>query len=197
MTSEFHSQLVERMVFTLREAFPELRFEVDDAPHEDERVAIRCMREDTQEATVVVPGPDTPEAAADAVPQSTERLSGSYLLTNDPLSAEDLIGPLRDYLRGIFSSGTPEMKNAARRMGMSTRTLQRRLHRAGTSFTQEVDDTRRELACQLVLQAGCPLREIALRLGFVDVGSFFRAFRRWTQTSPRQYRLRALDVIAS
>ncbi|WP_394836167.1 helix-turn-helix domain-containing protein [Pendulispora rubella] len=198
MTSELHSQLVERMVVTLRAAFPDLTFEIDDGSREGDGIAIRWIPADAllpQDLEVGGPASFSPTESSEVVPHSTERPSGSYLL-DEPLSSEDLLSPLRSYLRGVFASGTPEMKHAARRLGMSTRTLQRRLHRVGTSFTQEVDDTRRELACQLVLEADCPLREIAMRLGFVDVGSFFRAFRRWTQTSPRQYRLRATTTEA-
>ncbi|WP_394831240.1 ester cyclase [Pendulispora rubella] len=99
---------------------------------------------------------------------------------------------LRQYLRGAFQSGAPEMRAAARQMGIGSRTLQRRLNQAGTTFSQEVDAARRELACQYVLEPDRPFREIAVRLGFVDIGSFFRAFRRWTQTSPRQFRMRSV-----
>ncbi|WP_394841913.1 ester cyclase [Pendulispora brunnea] len=109
----------------------------------------------------------------------------------------DLTKLLRQYLRGAFQSGTPEMRAAARQMGIGSRTLQRRLNQAGTTFSQEVDAARRELACQYVLEPDRPFREIAVRLGFVDIGSFFRAFRRWTQTSPRQFRLRSVPPVAS
>jgi len=187
------------MVVTLRAAFPDLTFEIDDGTREGDGVAIRWIPADAlpQDLEAGAPISFSTAESSEVVPHSTERPSGSYLL-DEPLSSEDLLSPLRSYLRGIFASGTPEMKHAARRLGMSTRTLQRRLHRVGTSFTQEVDETRRALACQLVMEADCPLREIAMRLGFVDVGSFFRAFRRWTQTSPRQYRLRAAaEAVAS
>ncbi|WP_394841110.1 helix-turn-helix domain-containing protein [Pendulispora brunnea] len=88
----------------------------------------------------------------------------------------------------------PEMKDVARRIGMSPRTLQRRLQQVGTTFKQEVDGIRQELACEYLAKTARPLKEIALQLGFFEATSFFRSFRRWTRMSPLQFRLRAGGV---
>ena len=76
----------------------------------------------------------------------------------------------------------------------SQRTLQRRLQEEGTSFQTLLDDTRRELAEQYLAQPGMSLLEIAYLLGFADPSNFFRAFRRWFDATPGEYRARLLEV---
>jgi AraC-like DNA-binding protein len=78
----------------------------------------------------------------------------------------------------------------ARRPRMSTRTMRRRLDEEGTSFRRVVDLVRSDLARQYTRDAALPLAEVAYRLGFADVGTFSRAFKRWTRESARAYRQR-------
>jgi len=138
----------------------------------------------------------------------------NFLLPSPPSSTE-LPGRVRECLRAAFShdpngengangdghataiNGNPEMRDVARTLGVSPRTLQRRLQQVGSSFTHEVDCVRRELACQYLADTNRPLCAIALQLGFGEVGSFFRTFRRWTQTSPRRFRLHHTPRVVS
>jgi AraC-like DNA-binding protein len=76
----------------------------------------------------------------------------------------------------------------ARALHMSARTLQRRLEAEGTSFTEVLDGTREELARALLLEDSLSLGEIGYRIGFADLASFSRAFRRWTGVPPGQFR---------
>jgi len=80
----------------------------------------------------------------------------------------------------------------ARALRMSRRTLSRRLEQEGTTFLEELDDTRRLLALSYVNDAETPLKDVAFRLGFSHVESFHRAFRRWTGETPLARRKRAL-----
>ena len=57
-----------------------------------------------------------------------------------------------------------------------------------TSFQQLLDDTRRELACQYLLQLSLSVTEVAYLLGFNDTSNFARAFKRWTGCSPSAFR---------
>ncbi|WP_394846889.1 ester cyclase [Pendulispora brunnea] len=103
-----------------------------------------------------------------------------------------LIRQLRECVRDVLAKGagrTLSVSSVARQLGVSQRTLQRRLQEAGSSFSQEVDGVRRELACWYVADTDRPLSEIAFQLGFTEPGSFFRTFRRWTKTTPRRFRL--------
>jgi AraC-like DNA-binding protein len=74
----------------------------------------------------------------------------------------------------------------ARALGMSTRTLQRRLQDHGTSHRRIIDDVRRELALEL-LAGDVSLGEAASELGFSRPAAFHRAFTRWTGTTPRAF----------
>ncbi|WP_394851297.1 helix-turn-helix domain-containing protein [Pendulispora rubella] len=150
------------------------------------------------------------EAAPGCDPFVVGQQLANFLLPSPPSSTE-LPGRVRECLRAAFShdanggtngsnggvNGNPEMRDVARTLGVSPRTLQRRLQQVGSSFTHEVDCVRRELACQYLADTNRPLGAIALQLGFGEVGSFFRTFRRWTQTSPRRFRLHHTPRVAS
>ena len=86
----------------------------------------------------------------------------------------------------------PQRPKIATILGMSERTLQRRLAAEGTSFQRLLDDTRRELARHYLDQRNVSLADIAYLLGFSNQCSFFRASRRWFGSSPRDYRIRLL-----
>jgi AraC-like DNA-binding protein len=76
----------------------------------------------------------------------------------------------------------------ARRLGVSARTLQRRLGEQGTSFAAIVDEVRRDLARREVALGKRSFGEIAFLLGFSQASAFDRAFRRWTGSTPSAYR---------
>jgi AraC-like DNA-binding protein len=73
-------------------------------------------------------------------------------------------------------------------MSVSERTLKRRLAAFGTSYSELVDDERRDQAMLLIAAKDVSVDEIALRLGYSDAANFTRAFRRWTGKSPRAHR---------
>jgi AraC-like DNA-binding protein len=78
----------------------------------------------------------------------------------------------------------------AQALHVSQRTLQRRLQDEGASFQRLLDDSRRELAEQYLAQPNLTLLEVAYLLGFADPSNFFRAFRRWFDLTPGEYRAR-------
>ncbi len=82
----------------------------------------------------------------------------------------------------------PDMNETARRLGMSPRTLQRRLEGLGTSFQALADDARKVLAKELLTQTLLPINEIAYRLGFANQANLTRAVKRWFDESPRTVR---------
>ena len=85
-------------------------------------------------------------------------------------------------------SGTPSEADVARRIFVSSRTLQRKLAEEGTSFRELLLQVRRELAEQYISDKHMPLAEISYMLGFAEQSSFFRAFRKWTGKSPAKFR---------
>jgi AraC-like DNA-binding protein len=78
--------------------------------------------------------------------------------------------------------------DVAKELGMSCRTLQRRIAEESTSFRQLVSDARRELAKHYLRQSSIQLGEAACLLGYEDPNSFFRAFREWEGTTPSEWR---------
>lgn len=84
--------------------------------------------------------------------------------------------------------GADSLFAASERLGMSARTLQRRLDAAGTSFSIELESARRQRAFSLVTTTERSLSSIAKDLGFADASSFARAFRRWYSAQPSSLR---------
>ncbi|HEX5660424.1 MAG TPA: AraC family transcriptional regulator [Polyangiales bacterium] len=100
-------------------------------------------------------------------------------------------GTVVDRLRRILSqhlSGDASPSKLAGLLGMSARSLQRRLQEQGTSYAQVLRDTRRDLAMSYLVQAECSITEIAFLLGFEDASAFARAFRTWTGVTPSAFR---------
>lgn len=87
-----------------------------------------------------------------------------------------------------FTEMEPDMETIARRLGMSSRSLRRRLQEEGSSFSKIVDDAMGELACNVLREPNTTIHEAAFRLGFAEASSFHRAFRRWTGKTPKQFR---------
>ena len=78
--------------------------------------------------------------------------------------------------------------SAAKALGLSRRTLTRRLAEENSSFSELLDDTRRRLAIHYLTETDRTVSSIAFLLGFSEVPTFYRAFRRWTNDTPLQYR---------
>ncbi|RXH35850.1 AraC family transcriptional regulator [Bradyrhizobium nanningense] len=95
---------------------------------------------------------------------------------------------VKSVLKRALPSGRPEVVDVGRDLGMSKRTLQRRITEEGTSFRSILDDARHELGMQLVTDPAIRVEEIAWLLGYRDVNSFYRAFKEWTGTTPMRWR---------
>jgi AraC-like DNA-binding protein len=98
--------------------------------------------------------------------------------------ADDVRRVLFEQMRGE----RPSVDNLARRMHLSSRTLQRRLEEAGTSYQSLLDDVRKQVARRLLATTDLDPGEIAFLLGFEELSSFTRAFHAWEGTTPIRYR---------
>jgi AraC-like DNA-binding protein len=96
---------------------------------------------------------------------------------------------VRDSIREQLVEGKAVLAETARTMGVTQRTLQRRLTEEGTSFGAEMESVREELARVYVSDRTRPLMEVAFLLGYSDLSTFVRAFRRWTGVTPARFRL--------
>lgn len=98
-----------------------------------------------------------------------------------------------DRISTALSAGVPALSQLGQELGMSGRTLQRRLAEQGCSFQSLVDEGRRRLALRLLgQQAHTTLTEVTFMTGFSDQSAFTRAFRRWTGQTPGTFRAAAL-----
>ena len=104
---------------------------------------------------------------------------------SDPSLASQVARVLRDTLREDEGSA----ERIAKRLGLSPRSLQRRLKDEGTSFQAVRDATRKELAARY-LDERLSIAEVSFLLGFSEPSAFFRAFKRWTGTTPLEARRR-------
>jgi AraC-like DNA-binding protein len=80
------------------------------------------------------------------------------------------------------------LEDVAGELGMSVRTLRRRLSDEATSYRQIVDDLRLEVATKYLRDTDMTVEDVAFALGFNDAASFRRAFRRWTSGTPQDFR---------
>lgn len=99
---------------------------------------------------------------------------------------------VRSQLLECLPSGEATLHGVASRLGVSTRTLQRRLaDEDGNTFRDVVQATREPLARHYLVNTSLPFREIAFLLGFDEPTSFFRAFRDWFGETPESVRMQA------
>ena len=116
---------------------------------------------------------------------ANERVVLEYL---ERLDRNDVLAQVRRRILEQLPSGRPTQVEVARRLALSPRTLHRRLVGAGTSFEELLDETRRELATGYLQRTDSSIGEVAYLLGFAEVSSFNRAFRRWTGRPPSALR---------
>ncbi|CAM4173139.1 AraC family transcriptional regulator ligand-binding domain-containing protein [Kerstersia similis] len=91
----------------------------------------------------------------------------------------------------------PALEIVASRLGLSTRTLGRRLSEEGHTFQGIKNGLRRDIAIQRIAMTDDPIADIALELGFDDPNTFYRSFRRWTGHTPGYYRQASTEPAAT
>jgi AraC-like DNA-binding protein len=109
------------------------------------------------------------------------------LFENIPTKAIRLL-PLR--LRRLlvrYYGAFPSLEKAASELGMSGRTMRRKLAEDGTSYQSELDRVREKFSREYFARGGNSITELALLLGFADSSAFAKAFRRWTGMAPTEY----------
>ena len=101
-------------------------------------------------------------------------------------------GSLSDQVKAVLlhalPSGRPDIADVAREMGMSERTLQRRITDEGTAFRDLVNAARHTLSHRLLSDQTNDMAEVAYMLGYLDTRSVYRAFRIWEGTTPKAWR---------
>lgn len=93
-------------------------------------------------------------------------------------------------IKRCLAGSRPDMRTVARELGMSERTLQRRLTSEGTSFKQILSQVRHDMALNYLADPVLDIKEIAFLLGYEDQNSFYRTFRAWEGDTPSNWRIR-------
>jgi len=88
----------------------------------------------------------------------------------------------------LLLHGGADPASVAKALRTSVRSLQRSLHALGTSFSAQLDIVRRTRALAMLAGRRSSIAEIAFALGYTDPRAFYRAFRRWTGSTPAEYR---------
>ena len=100
------------------------------------------------------------------------------------LKVENAMAPLLPH-------GRPQIEDISRRLGVSPRTLARRLAAEKTNFNAVLDNLRRDLARRYLQERDLPISEVAWLLGYREPSAFNHAFRRWNGTTPKRVRTAA------
>jgi len=104
----------------------------------------------------------------------------AQLVPDEPV----LLHEVRTAIQHALATGRPTADRVARPLGMSPRTLQRRLKEHGVSYAELLEQTRRGLAERYLADPTLTLAEVAYLCGYEEQSSFFRAFRQWTGETP-------------
>ncbi|MDR6755855.1 AraC-like DNA-binding protein [Mycoplana sp. BE70] len=107
--------------------------------------------------------------------------------------SERLADRLRLALLSCIGEGEMDQATIATMIGLSARTLRRRLLEEGLSFRDEIDRLRMKYAREMILQTNLPFMELASRLGYRQQSDFTRAFRRAEGVPPSMLRRRRSD----
>jgi AraC-like DNA-binding protein len=99
---------------------------------------------------------------------------------------------IKDYVIKTLPSHVPDIEEVANYLNLSVRSTQRKLQDYDTSFSLVLDAIRKELALTYLRQTQNSVLYISERLGFSEQSAFQRAFKRWTGSTPRYYRVSTL-----
>jgi AraC-like DNA-binding protein len=131
-----------------------------------------------------------------ALPTSNRQLAQVHdrVITEElaRLDRSDVLARCKAALLEGLPSGELSEEGMAKRLHMSRRTLQRKLTERDTTYQKLVDQTRKDLALRFLEDPRRSLADITFELGFSQQSALTRAFRRWTGTSPSDWRQRKL-----
>lgn len=130
---------------------------------------------------------DTPMPRADPSLHAVLREHADRLLS-ELESTDDLMRQVRADIIATLQDGSVGVETTAERLHMSRRTLARRLKEQGTSFSDLLEDVRHRMATRYLETTQHTVEEIAFLLGYSSSAPFVRAFRRWEDRSPLEYR---------
>lgn len=141
---------------------------------------------------------DTPNARADPGLIGVLDDYAERLLKQRPTpTAATLSERVRFQLLETLTGGIPTAEEIAQSLHMSVRTLHRNLQQEGATFSELLNQLRQQQATNYLTNPNISISEVAFLLGFSEISSFYRAFKRWTGTTPAEFRAVNLSSVAS
>jgi AraC-like DNA-binding protein len=116
-----------------------------------------------------------------------EQLASKYVAK---LEQQDMVTKVNKVIGELLETGDIGIELIANRLGIKPRALRAQLTKAGTNFNQLLSNYRCHLAKQLLVCTDESINEIVYLTGFSEPSTFYRAFKRWTETTPVEYRKR-------
>lgn len=111
------------------------------------------------------------------------------------MARNPILGRVEEAIARDLDRGPSPVAETARRLATSERSLHRKLREAGTTYGELCDAVRARAALRLLEESDLSVKEIAGAIGFSDVATFHRAFKRWTGTTPARRRARGPDSV--
>ncbi len=130
---------------------------------------------------------DAPSRGGDPTMAALLDRHAALLLDSAPL-APPAATRLRAWAAQRLASGEPSSAQAAQALGLSQRSLRRRLAEEGTSHRAVIDRLRHEQSLRLLRESTLSAAEVGFLMGFSELSAFHRAFKRWTGSTPADYR---------
>lgn len=136
-----------------------------------------------------------PMSTADPLLQSVLKDHAEQLLRGLP-DLQDPLADVHQVLLDAMPTGRVDLEHAAKQLGVSARTLQRRLADTGKRWSELLEEARRQLSARLLVDASLSVDDVAVLLGYAEASAFHRAFRRWTGLTPGAFRKQQRPVYA-
>jgi AraC-like DNA-binding protein len=134
---------------------------------------------------------EMPVLSADSYLNELLTASAEEALARRSMTRGTLGSKVENAIAPLLPHGRVDIGAIAEQLGMSQRTLARRLAAEGRSFTGLLETLREQLAGKYLSDPGLQISEIAWLLGYREVSAFTHAFKRWTGETPREARARA------
>lgn len=119
---------------------------------------------------------------------------GDQALSLSRQGAPALVLEVERVISDQLADGQATLEHVAQTLGMSARTLSRKLSQDGTTFFRILEDLRKSQAVVYLAESDMVLAEVAFLLGYSGLSSFNDAFKRWTGMSPGQFRLKRAEA---
>ena len=109
-------------------------------------------------------------------------------------TASELVSRIHETAIELLPRGRAHAKEIAEQLGMSERTMHRRLVEQGQTFSELLDDLKKDLALRYIKHENLNLTHVSFLLGYSNHGAFSTAFKRWTGKTPREARSSTGDL---